>query len=100
MAKVRIISAPPGEAPKEVREVWIGLELPILGEGPVEMPHYRGVVTGDPVEGYSAYHVMAMEAFKLLRQKSEEAYHWWLLNTGISVFGVLSFHEDSCELVE
>ena len=29
MAKIRIIACPPGEAPRAVREAWIGLELPL-----------------------------------------------------------------------
>jgi len=29
MASIRIIAVPPGEAPQQVREAWVGLRLPV-----------------------------------------------------------------------
>ncbi|HEY7315037.1 MAG TPA: hypothetical protein VH643_37170 [Gemmataceae bacterium] len=44
---VRIIATPPGEAPEEIRQAWLGLELPLAaGEtGPHNVPT-GGVLSG------------------------------------------------------
>src|SRR3989475_2155791 len=44
-ARVRIISAPPGEAPADIRRAWVGLTLPIVGRGPMT-GFGSGVLTG------------------------------------------------------
>src|SRR5438046_8922839 len=44
-ARVRIRSAPPGEAPADIRRAWVGLTLPIVGRGPMT-GFGSGVLTG------------------------------------------------------
>jgi hypothetical protein len=56
-----ITSTPPGFAPEEIREQWVGIALPI-----------RGYI--NPREGVS---VIAREAMELLKDKSPGAYQWW-----------------------
>lgn len=56
-----ITSIPPGFAPEEVRQQWVGVALPI-----------RGVF--DPHEGVV---VLAREALEFLKEKSPEAHVWW-----------------------
>src|SRR5215469_5604551 len=90
-AKVRIVALPPGEAPQWVREKWIGLELPIVGQGGV----YRGVgVTSRPTflgrlwrtfsgkaEMIDGYVVDARRAVEILEAAHPEAAAWWRENT-------------------
>ncbi len=46
---VRIIAAPPGEAPEEVRQAWIGLELPLAaGEKKARALFASGALVGPP----------------------------------------------------
>lgn len=60
-AAFEIISTPPGFAPEEVRNQWVGITLPIRG-------YY------DPSEGVG---VLAREALELLKEQSPEAHKWW-----------------------
>lgn len=77
---IRIIEVPPGEAPRNIREAWVGLELPLAateGQGRrMEimgvLSHMPGVTTGYAVEG--------REAIDRLGSQSPEAARWWREN--------------------
>ena len=60
-AQFTVTDPPPGYAPDEVREQWVGITLPIRG-------------FFNPREGVG---VLAREALELLRDKSPLAYDWW-----------------------
>ena len=92
MKYVRIISTPPGEAPQNVREAWVGLKLPIEGGGPQRILA-QGVLSGPKTfwglvlsllfgwtkqqEGYA---VDSVKAVDILNEKSPEAAAWWKKN--------------------
>lgn len=74
---VRIISRPPGGAPEEIRDEWIGLTLPTIGrhEGPL-----GDVMTHAKVDRSSGFRVDWFEAMEILGGKSPEARSWWESN--------------------
>jgi hypothetical protein len=95
MTKIRIIGCPPGEAPRAVREAWIGLELPLplgrlgrrrgwLTTGVVSGPRtwwqrLIGILRGR-VEAHAGYAVNGLEAINLLALKDPLAAAWWREN--------------------
>ena len=89
MASIRIISPPPGEAPLEIRQAWVGLELPVLGKRPIRYLG-SGVLTGPMsfIERLmhlitlrlvvkSGYVVPAQRAVEILEAVHPEAARWW-----------------------
>jgi len=113
-SKIRIIAAPPGEAPLWVREKWIGLELPLTGGasprkyltlGALSGPHtfllqlwaaIRGRV--DHIVGFP---VETVKAIDILEISSPEAAAWWRENTPelIRPRRFLIFHAEVCHVV-
>ena len=89
--KIRIKTTPPGEAPENIREAWIGLEIPVpsrfsglrrgFGFGVLSGPtSWFGTLlaffTGR-VQREVGYIVEADVAVALLSAKSPEAAAWW-----------------------
>ena len=90
--KVRIISAPQGEAPLHIREAWIGLELDVIKGSPVAYLA-QGVLTGarswfgqlsavvrGRFKAGVGYPVNAAEAVEVLERTNPEAAAWWRKN--------------------
>jgi hypothetical protein len=87
MTKVRIVASPPGEAPQQVRDAWIGLELPTSGRrffltsGVLSGPRtwWQGLLAlvrgGLRME--SGYAVNALVAVDILATKDARAATWW-----------------------
>jgi len=112
---VRIIAAPPGEAPLWVRQQWVGLDLPVarysaggrfLGLGVLSMPtswlgQWLAVIRGR-AELVAGYTVEALPAFGILGEKSPEAAAWWRENTPhlIAPRRYLVFHEEVCRIAD
>lgn len=116
LANIRVVATPPGEAPDDVREAWIGMVLPLVPGHlrPIRMPQF-GVVTGPKTPlmmrlaaflGFwkahpATYPVYARTALRLLADHAPIAEAWWRTNAphmyreGI-VFG---FAEHVCEIV-
>jgi hypothetical protein len=80
-AVVRIVAPPPGEAPFEVRQAWVGLELPLI-PGQVEAQRLTGqqVLSGQPVEAPAGYAVDGATAVAALESVRPEAARWWREN--------------------
>jgi hypothetical protein len=112
---VRIIAAPPGEAPLWVRQQWVGLDLPVtrysgqswfLGLGVLSMPRswlgqWLAVIKGH-AELVAGYAVEALPAVGILGEKSPEAAVWWRENTPhlIAPKRYLIFHEEVCRIAD
>ena len=114
MPKMRVIAVPAGEAPRWVREKWVGLELPLNAwKNPTEK-RAVGVLTGPRsmlgqlwgrlrgsshrVKGYA---VSVAAAVKILAAASPEAAQWWRSNVP-SLFDhnrYFMFREESCQLI-
>ncbi|PTX90952.1 hypothetical protein [Opitutus sp. ER46] len=102
--RIRIVATPPGEAPLEVREQWVGLELPLMG-GEVSAVQIEtcGVVTGEIDREETIGYVIDIEdAMLALASKSPSAVAWWRTNAAhlFEAGGTLVFHEYVCRLVE
>jgi hypothetical protein len=114
LTSIRIIACPPGEAPRAVREAWIGLELPL----PLEPSGHRrvwlttGVVSGPRTwwqrliailrgraQVRSGYAVNGLEAVNLLALKDPVAAAWWRDNCAHVLDGKrrLLFPADVCQ---
>ena len=112
--KVRIIARPPGEAPDDVREAWVGLELPVLSG---LLAGRRQFVTGGVLSGprtwrqrlqalfqgrfnkRTGYGVNALEAVRILANRDPMAASWWRTRGAHLLDGkhVLVFPADVCE---
>ena len=115
--KIRIVSCPPGEAPAQVRQAWIGLELPLpsgrrsrrqtfLVSGALSRPRelWRQLLNRilGRFEKQSGYAVNALEAVNLLAAKDPAAAAWWRDNCGHFLDGRqhLVFEASACEECE
>jgi hypothetical protein len=89
MASVRIVDTPPGEAPLEIRQAWVGLELPVLGKRPVRYLG-SGVLTGPKTFTETLLHLITLRlvvqsgfvvpaehAIEILEAVRPEAARWW-----------------------
>jgi hypothetical protein len=110
---VRIVAAPPGEAPLWVRQKWVGLDLPVarysahgkfLGLGVLSMPRswlaqWMAVARGR-AQLIAGYAVEAVPAVGILSVTSPEAAAWWRENTPhlIAPNRYLIFHEEVCRV--
>ena len=102
--RIRIVAAPPGEAPPDIRAAWIRCVLPLVAG--TDSPEFggasRGVVTRKPAKAFAGFGVPARDALVILEQRDPAAAQWWrehaprLLQPG----KVLVFSADVCELLE
>jgi hypothetical protein len=112
---IRIIAAPPGEAPLWVRQKSVGLDLPaarycgrsrFLGLGVLTMPRTRWgqwlAVARGRAELVAGYAVEALPAVGILGKSSPGAAAWWRENTPhlIAPRRYLIFHEDVCRIAD
>lgn len=92
MSAIKIIAAPPGEAPQEVREAWVGLVLPLLQPGLCRSKTI-GILTGPKTplgvmmrlwtKRYTTtvgYVVDSATAIEILAHAHPEAAQWWREN--------------------
>jgi hypothetical protein len=81
VAWVRVIETPRGEAPPEVREAWVGVDLPLRSweTAPGTVKSGSLLTPGGPVldEGYA---VAGRSAINALARRSPEAAAWWRAN--------------------
>jgi hypothetical protein len=80
----RVVAPPPGEEPEELRQAWVGLELPL-----------RKHQSGSTEEGYS---IAGPEAVKLLAAHNPTAAQWW--HTRLHHGSVCIFPTETCQLTE
>jgi hypothetical protein len=93
--KIRIINTPPGEAPEQVRQAWIGLEIPVpprfagrrrgfgvgVLSGPKSLLGILFSVLFGRTQRVFGYTVESRVAIDLLAARSPEAAGWWRQNT-------------------
>ena len=115
--QIRIVKRPAGEAPEEVRDVWIGVVVPCLRRiSAKEAKHgSRGVVSGrtDPAAG-DKYEVPIGGALRALRESGKagaRACEWWTTMSGhftdclrtadhaVAVFLIAQDHASSLDAV-
>jgi hypothetical protein len=76
---IRIVAAPPGDAPLEIRAAWIGCVLQLLEgrDSPERSTTVTGVTSGRPEDHGSGYVVPAPDAILALEQHDAKAARWW-----------------------
>lgn len=75
--RIKITKTPRGEAPLEVRQAWVGLELPCLPIcGFLDGQSY-GVVTNTPLPNRFSFLVFQQDAVEILEKERPEASKWW-----------------------
>lgn len=90
MKKIRIVAVPPGFAPKEIRQQWVGVEIPLSGEDPT-----GGIWVGTGNE--NGYVVSADDAISALRNAGkDDAADFWEGLRGTA----LRFNKQVCEPIE
>ncbi len=75
---IRIVKVPSGEAPLEIREAWVGLELPcdpVLGLA--DIGHRIGAVSGKRLPNQYGFSVPQKEALDILEQSKPAVAAWW-----------------------
>lgn len=91
---IRIIATPPGEAPEEVRQAWVGVRLPLpLFHRRARSWRTAGVLTGPRtlfarlaalvsgrLERKPGYAVSVVEALAALEKSRPDAARWWREN--------------------
>lgn len=91
---IRIMHAPPGEAPEHIRQGWVGLVLPVHERYPGQQRHVGvGVLTGPSTwlgvlfalltgraQRATGYVVDAKTALELLATHAPDAAAWWRAN--------------------
>ncbi len=100
--RVRIAGLPPGEAPEEIRQAWVGLELPLArGQAKGRFQNTVGVLSNQPTRCGESYAVDGPEAVRILAATAPEAAAWWRLNAPHVVVGgyFLVFPAEVCERV-
>lgn len=91
--RIRITSTPPGRAPEEVREKWVGIEFESIGR---EEAPSGGLRLG--TENMGGYQVRAEVAFAALAKHSPEAHRWWTEGAPWDLMNdTLIFRADVCE---
>ena len=123
MAAIKIISTPPGEAPQEIRDAWIGLVLPLAVPSARRAVVTWGVVTGPKThwkrqwclmlgkgrrlllgkaQDKIGYVVNANAAVMLLERVNPIAAGWWKQNAAHMLLPghIFMFAVEACEEVE
>jgi len=114
MASIRITSVPPGEAPVNVREAWVGLKLPLQHETPRRYLG-SGVLSGPRSTFQTLVHlftfrlkvqtgfvVPSLIAIEILERTQPNAARWWRENASHTARPkrYFLFSSDCCERVQ
>ncbi len=76
---IRTVITPEGEAPKHIRDAWVGVEIPCLYFSPGDLDSY-GILSGAMASPGDVYVVLRGEAFTALERVNPEAVRWWREN--------------------
>lgn len=97
---IKIIKTPAGEAPLEIREVWVDMILPcgpILGySGGPEC----GVLSEESTQSRYSFSVPQEEAIAILERKSPETATWWREHGFPHDGQYFGFAEEEAEIIE
>lgn len=73
---IEIVRVPVGEAPLEIREQWVGVQMSYLYFDPQNT--FPGIITERrPDASYEAYVVLEKHAFAALKNFKRPALDWW-----------------------
>jgi hypothetical protein len=102
IGRVRIVKMPPGEVPEEIRQAWIGLELPIVSSIARDGQGLVDVLSNQPVSCGKAYAVDGAEAVRILATAAPDAAAWWRTHAPQVLSGgyQLVFPAEVCERID
>ena len=92
---IEIWKMPPGAAPPKIRQAWIGIKLPTIGQEEMKptLVGTRRIGTAN-LGGYVVRAPVAMECLKI---HAPQAFEWWAKNFPVLLQdGQLIFHADVC----
>lgn len=92
MAKIKIVSTPPGFAPEHIRKQWINVEIP-LAENPIPKEKVTMKIGRENEGGYQVKGVDAVNALKEA-DKKETAKFWEPYSSGN-----FTFKKEVCEII-
>ena len=97
--KIRIKSTPLGEAPEQVRQAWIGLEIPVPPRFAELLQAADALDRSGRARQALGYIVDAGVALELLTAHSPEAAEWWRRNAPrlVEPGSTFGFDDDCCE---
>jgi len=98
--KIKIKKIPEGEAPKEIREKWVGCELPVLGFPKLALSQEN--LSRKP-RHKKCFAVCALSALAILRGKSPEAARWFEENVKPPIDSIdryFFFNEKECKIID
>jgi hypothetical protein len=112
--RIRVIKAPPGEAPESVRQAWVGLTLEALGRRPIRAetvgviskPKTRFGLLVARLLGRTrldhGYIIDAVHAIEVLHNQAPDAAAWWRQNAAraIAPGQLFMFVSDACEEID
>ena len=95
---MRITSAPAGDAPLEIRELWVGAEIPFIV---LEKPNYASeLFSGEPLEPFVGFIVWQSDALESLDRICPEAATWWRKVGFPKIQGQFIFNVECAEIIE
>lgn len=76
MLTIKIVKTPNGEAPKRIRQAWVGIVLSCIGKFPSD--RVVGLLSGKPVKrNQNVYRVEQKTALDALKKKAPVAANWY-----------------------
>lgn len=94
MLSVRIVEVPPGFAPEEIRQQWLGVILGALSDDQIR-PRTRYGIDNANVGGFTVPKSTAVKALRLMG-RSEAAAFWM----GFPLGRYIQFRKDVCQVVK
>jgi hypothetical protein len=94
-SKIRIIKTPPGFAPEEIGNQWVGIEIPLATDSEIEANPPSGLGIGNSHMG--GFQVLVEEAIAALVEahKFQAATYW----SSVVPAGYLVFRQECCLLL-
>ena len=100
MGIIRIVKIPEGDAPLEIREAWVGLELPCLTKHD-ESKEVKNIISQEIRQPRpNCWYVPQDMALEILEEAAPEAAQWWLEHDYPHPDRFFTFGEDEAELVD
>lgn len=92
---IEIIGTPPGNAPENIRQAWIGMKLPAVGR---DLPARKRDWVRDGHQNDGGYCVEGPVAMAALKIHNEVAWAWWQdYCPQLLLGGELIFKADVCK---
>ena len=96
--RIEIVKTPTGEAPKEIRQAWVGVFLPCLPIVSASLTEH-GILSKCPVRPRFAFHVPQDAAIDALELAVPNAAKWWREKGFPRPNTLFNFGEDEARII-